>query len=66
MDMASSPMQGSRLRVASGNHGDGAADWCARGVDYHHTGELLGSTVKASIACWTSVIVLRRGLFADG
>lgn len=38
MDMASSPMQGSRLRVASGNLVTARPIGVVEGVDYHHTG----------------------------
>lgn len=38
MDMASSPMQGSRLRVASGNFVTARPIGVVEGVDYHHTG----------------------------
>ena len=40
MDMASSPMQGSRLRVASGNFVTARPFGVVDGVDYHHTGEV--------------------------
>ncbi|AOZ13238.1 MULTISPECIES: amino-acid N-acetyltransferase [Pseudomonas] len=40
MDMASSPMQGSRLRVASGNLVTARPIGVLDGVDYHHTGEV--------------------------
>ncbi|MBB3102642.1 amino-acid N-acetyltransferase [Azomonas macrocytogenes] len=40
MDMASSPMQGSRLRVASGNFVTARPIGVLDGVDYHHTGEV--------------------------
>jgi amino-acid N-acetyltransferase len=40
MDMASSPMQGSRLRVASGNLVTARPIGVLEGVDYHHTGEV--------------------------
>ena len=40
MDMASSPMQGSRLRVASGNFVTARPIGVVDGVDYHHTGEV--------------------------
>jgi amino-acid N-acetyltransferase len=38
MDMASSPMQGSRLRVAGGNLVTARPIGVVEGVDYHHTG----------------------------
>jgi amino-acid N-acetyltransferase len=40
MDMASSPMQGSRLRVAGGNLVTARPIGVVEGVDYHHTGEV--------------------------
>ena len=40
MDMASSPMQGSRLRVAGGNFVTARPIGVVDGVDYHHTGEV--------------------------
>lgn len=40
MDMAASPMQGSRLRVASGNFVTARPIGVVDGVDYHHTGEV--------------------------
>jgi len=40
MDMAASPMQGSRLRVASGNFVTARPIGVVEGVDYHHTGEV--------------------------
>lgn len=40
MDMAASPMQGSRLRVASGNLVTARPIGVLEGVDYHHTGEV--------------------------
>ncbi|MBF7730077.1 amino-acid N-acetyltransferase [Pseudomonas sp. N040] len=40
MDMASSPMQGSRLRVAGGNLVTARPIGVLDGVDYHHTGEV--------------------------
>lgn len=40
MDMASSPMQGARLRVASGNLVTARPIGVVEGVDYHHTGEV--------------------------
>ncbi|MCY1400285.1 Amino-acid acetyltransferase [compost metagenome] len=40
MDMASSPMQGSRLRVAAGNLVTARPIGVVEGVDYHHTGEV--------------------------
>lgn len=40
MDMARSPMQGARLRVASGNFVTARPIGVLDGVDYHHTGEV--------------------------
>jgi len=40
MDMAASPMQGSRLRVAGGNFVTARPIGVVEGVDYHHTGEV--------------------------
>ncbi|MHC5347591.1 amino-acid N-acetyltransferase [Metapseudomonas furukawaii] len=40
MDMAASPMQGSRLRVSSGNFVTARPIGVVDGVDYHHTGEV--------------------------
>ena len=40
MDMAASPMQGARLRVASGNFVTARPIGVVDGVDYHHTGEV--------------------------
>ncbi|MGY4491816.1 amino-acid N-acetyltransferase [Pseudomonas sp. TE3610] len=40
MDMASSPMQGARLRVAGGNLVTGRPIGVVEGIDYHHTGEV--------------------------
>lgn len=40
MDMASSPMQGARLRVATGNLVTARPIGVLEGVDYHHTGEV--------------------------
>ncbi|MCY1488589.1 Amino-acid acetyltransferase [compost metagenome] len=40
MDMAASPMQGSRLRVASGNFVTARPIGVVDGIDYHHTGEV--------------------------
>ena len=40
MDMARSPMQGSRLRVTSGNFVTARPIGVVDGVDYHHTGEV--------------------------
>ncbi|SDU33147.1 N-acetylglutamate synthase [Pseudomonas pohangensis] len=40
MDMASSPMQGARLRVISGNFVTARPIGVVDGVDYHHTGEV--------------------------
>ncbi len=40
MDMASSPMQGARLRVASGNFVTARPMGVHDGVDFHHTGEV--------------------------
>ncbi|QCI15155.1 amino-acid N-acetyltransferase [Pseudomonas putida] len=40
MDIAASPMQGSRLRVASGNLVTARPIGVVEGVDYHHTGEV--------------------------
>lgn len=40
MDMAASPMQGSRLRVASGNLVTARPIGVVEGIDYHHTGEV--------------------------
>ncbi len=40
MDMAASPMQGARLRVASGNLVTARPIGVVDGVDYHHTGEV--------------------------
>jgi amino-acid N-acetyltransferase len=40
MDMAASPMQGARLRVASGNFVTARPIGVLEGVDYHHTGEV--------------------------
>lgn len=40
MDMAASPMQGARLRVASGNFVTARPIGVVEGVDYHHTGEV--------------------------
>ncbi len=40
MDMARSPMQGSRLRITSGNFVTARPIGVVDGVDYHHTGEV--------------------------
>ncbi len=40
MDIAASPMQGSRLRVSSGNYVTARPIGVVDGVDYHHTGEV--------------------------
>ncbi|OEC36812.1 N-acetylglutamate synthase [Pseudomonas cuatrocienegasensis] len=40
MDIAASPMQGSRLRVSSGNYVTARPIGVMDGVDYHHTGEV--------------------------
>ncbi|MCY1410259.1 Amino-acid acetyltransferase [compost metagenome] len=40
MDMAASPMQGARLRVAAGNLVTARPIGVLDGVDYHHTGEV--------------------------
>lgn len=40
MDMAASPMQGSRLRVSGGNFVTARPIGVVDGVDYHHTGEV--------------------------
>ena len=40
MDMAASPMQGSRLRVSGGNFVTARPIGVLEGVDYHHTGEV--------------------------
>ena len=40
MDIAASPMQGSRLRVSSGNYVTARPIGVLDGVDYHHTGEV--------------------------
>ncbi|MNZ82659.1 Amino-acid acetyltransferase [compost metagenome] len=40
MDMAASPMQGARLRVAAGNLVTARPIGVLEGVDYHHTGEV--------------------------
>jgi amino-acid N-acetyltransferase len=40
MDMAASPMHGSRLRVASGNFVTARPFGVVDGVDFHHTGEV--------------------------
>lgn len=40
MDMAASPMQGARLRVASGNYVTARPIGVVDGIDYHHTGEV--------------------------
>lgn len=40
MDMAASPMQGSRLRVVSGNLVTAKPIGVLEGIDYHHTGEV--------------------------
>lgn len=40
MDMAASPMQGARLRVASGNFVTARPIGVVDGIDYHHTGEV--------------------------
>ncbi|WP_044873113.1 amino-acid N-acetyltransferase [Pseudomonas sp. LFM046] len=40
MDMAASPMQGSRLRVSTGNFVTARPIGVVDGVDYHHTGEV--------------------------
>ena len=40
MDMAASPMQGSRLRITSGNFVTARPIGVVDGVDYHHTGEV--------------------------
>ncbi|MBK4989478.1 MULTISPECIES: amino-acid N-acetyltransferase [Pseudomonas] len=40
MDIAASPMQGSRLRVASGNLVTARPIGVVEGVDFHHTGEV--------------------------
>lgn len=40
MDMAASPMQGARLRVAGGNLVTARPIGVVEGVDYHHTGEV--------------------------
>ncbi|AEB56444.1 N-acetylglutamate synthase [Ectopseudomonas mendocina] len=40
MDMAASPMQGSRLRLTSGNFVTARPIGVLDGIDYHHTGEV--------------------------
>lgn len=40
MDMAASPMQGSRMRVTSGNFVTARPIGVVEGIDYHHTGEV--------------------------
>ena len=40
MDMAASPMQGSRLRVSGGNFVTARPIGVLDGIDYHHTGEV--------------------------
>ncbi|MEL7936225.1 MULTISPECIES: amino-acid N-acetyltransferase [Pseudomonas] len=40
MDMAASPMQGARLRVAAGNLVTARPIGVVEGIDYHHTGEV--------------------------
>ncbi|MBT8765819.1 amino-acid N-acetyltransferase [Pseudomonas boanensis] len=40
MDMAASPMQGSRLRVSTGNFVTARPIGVVDGIDYHHTGEV--------------------------
>ena len=40
MDMAASPMQGSRLRVSGGNFVTARPIGVVDGIDYHHTGEV--------------------------
>ncbi|KJJ96665.1 N-acetylglutamate synthase [Pseudomonas sp. 21] len=40
MDMAASPMQGSRMRVTSGNFVTARPIGVVDGIDYHHTGEV--------------------------
>ena len=40
MDMAASPMQGSRMRLTSGNFVTARPIGVVDGVDYHHTGEV--------------------------
>jgi amino-acid N-acetyltransferase len=40
MDMARSPMQGSRLRITSGNFVTARPIGVVDGIDYHHTGEV--------------------------
>ncbi|WP_447754658.1 amino-acid N-acetyltransferase [Pseudomonas nicosulfuronedens] len=40
MDMAASPMQGSRLRVTAGNFVTARPIGVVEGIDYHHTGEV--------------------------
>ncbi|MBD9678500.1 amino-acid N-acetyltransferase [Pseudomonas sp. PDM18] len=40
MDMAASPMQGSRLRVTAGNFVTARPIGVVDGIDYHHTGEV--------------------------
>ncbi|HEX5841575.1 MAG TPA: amino-acid N-acetyltransferase [Pseudomonas sp.] len=40
MDMARSPMQGSRLRITSGNFVTARPIGVLDGIDYHHTGEV--------------------------
>ncbi|MCY1350284.1 Amino-acid acetyltransferase [compost metagenome] len=40
MDMAASPMQGSRLRVSAGNFVTARPIGVVDGIDYHHTGEV--------------------------
>ncbi|MGV8842880.1 MAG: amino-acid N-acetyltransferase [Pseudomonas sp.] len=40
MDLAASPMQGARLRVASGNYVTARPIGVVDGIDYHHTGEV--------------------------
>jgi amino-acid N-acetyltransferase len=40
MDMAASPMQGARVRVASGNYVTARPIGVLDGIDFHHTGEV--------------------------
>jgi hypothetical protein len=67
MDMASSPMQGSRLRVAAATWSPRGRSACSKASTTTTPAKCAGSTARASIACSTSApsCCCRPGLLAD-
>ena len=67
MDMAASPMQGARLRVAGGNLVTARPIGVVEGVDYHHTGEVRRIDRKGigRLLDERSIVLLAAGLLAD-